>query len=85
MEQQFEDSYQIETFIPLLDNEEKSSAYQYYHKCYDAGNIYISSTELMLPTSLVLITFKSQTLGQRNEQKITVNCQAAQLNAQANN
>lgn len=85
MEQQFEDSYQIETFIALLDKEEKSSAYQYYQKCYDAGNIYISPTKPMLPTSLVLITFKSQTLGQRNQQKIVVNCQAAQLNEQDKN
>lgn len=85
MEQQFDDSYQIETFIALLDNEEKSFARQYYQKCYDAGNIYGFPTKPMLPTSLVLITFKSQTLGRRNEQKIAVNCQATQLNEQDNN
>lgn len=60
----------------------KSSAYQYYQKCYDAGNIYISPTKPMLHTSLVFINFKSQILGQRNEQKIAVNCQAAELNEQ---
>ena len=75
MEQQFGDSNGIEAFIVLLENEEKSFAYQHYQNCCDAGNIYVSPTKTMLPASLVVVTFKSQSLGQRNKQKIAVNCQ----------
>lgn len=51
MEQQFGDSNKIEAFTVLLENEEESFIYQHYQNCYDAGNICVSPTKTMLPTS----------------------------------
>jgi len=62
-------SHRLEAFVLLLENEAKTFAYQHYENCYNAGNIYVSSTKTMLPVSLVVVTFKSQSLGQRNEHK----------------